>query len=64
MDEDPRFIRAGTFDFDRYVTRNVGGVELPFGSNEYGMEITASYTLPNEGVQDYVDIEEFPRDAR
>jgi len=40
-----------------------GGVELPFGSNEYGMEISARYTLPNEGVQDYVDVEVFPRDA-
>ena len=41
-----------------------GGVALPFGENEYGMEMTASYTMPNEGVQDYVDIEVFPRDAR
>lgn len=41
-----------------------GGVDLPFGTNEFGMEIKASCTLPNEGVQDYVDVEEFPRDAR
>ena len=41
-----------------------GGVELEFGDGEYGSVITASCTLPNEGVQDYVDIEIFPRDAR
>jgi len=37
-----------------------GGVELEFGSGEYGTVITAACTLPNEGAQDYVDIEEFP----
>jgi hypothetical protein len=41
-----------------------GGVELGFGQNEYGTDITASYALPNEGVQDYVDKETFPQDAR
>jgi hypothetical protein len=41
-----------------------GGVELGFGKNEYGTEIVASYTLPNEGVQDYVDIETFPQDLK
>jgi hypothetical protein len=41
-----------------------GGVELGFGQNEYGTEIVVSYTLPNEGVQDYVDKETFPQDAR
>jgi len=41
-----------------------GGVQLGFGQNEYGMDIIASYTLPNEGVQDYVDIETFPQDAK
>ena len=40
-----------------------GGVELGFGENEYGTDITASYALPNEGVQDYVDKETFPQDA-
>jgi hypothetical protein len=40
-----------------------GGVELGFGQNEYGTDIFASYTLPNEGVQDYVDKETFPQDA-
>jgi len=37
-----------------------GGVELDFGDGEYGTVVTASCTLPNEGVQDYVDIERFP----
>ncbi len=41
-----------------------GGVQLDFGDGEYGTEVTALCTMPNEGVQDYVDIEEFPRDAR
>jgi len=41
-----------------------GGVDLTFGEGEYGTEMTASYTMPNEGVQDYVDIETFPQDAR
>jgi hypothetical protein len=41
-----------------------GGVELGFGENEFGTDITASYALPNEGVQDYVDKETFPQDAR
>ena len=39
-----------------------GGVELNFGEGEYGTMITASCSLPNEGVQDYVDIERFPTD--
>jgi hypothetical protein len=38
-----------------------GGVELDFGEGEYGTVVVASCSLPNEGVQDYVDIEEFPR---
>jgi len=37
------------------------GRELDFGEGEYGTVIEASCTLPNEGVQDYVDIEQFPR---
>lgn len=41
-----------------------GGVDLEFGSGEYGTVITASYAMPNEGVQDYVDVETFPQDAR
>jgi len=41
-----------------------GGVELDFGDGEYGTVMTATYAMPNEGVQDYVDIETFPRDAR
>ena len=37
-----------------------GGVKLSFGRGEYGTEVSASCTLPNEGVQDYVDVEHFP----
>ncbi len=41
-----------------------GGVDLTFGEGEYGTKMTASYAMPNEGVQDYVDVETFPQDAR
>jgi hypothetical protein len=41
-----------------------GGVKLDFGDGEYGTVIPASCVLPNEGVQDYVDIEMFPRNLR
>ncbi|MGB2820190.1 MAG: hypothetical protein WBF17_04360 [Phycisphaerae bacterium] len=41
-----------------------GGVELNFGEGEYGTVIGASCSLPNEGVQDYVDIEKFPFDRQ
>ena len=38
-----------------------GGVEMDLGgATEYGSVVTASCSLPNEGVQDYVDIEKFP----
>lgn len=37
------------------------GRELDIGSGEYGTVITATCTLTNEGVQDFVDEEEFPR---
>ncbi|MFP4105980.1 MAG: hypothetical protein ACLFVU_07805 [Phycisphaerae bacterium] len=37
-----------------------GGVDLAFAEGEHGMTIRAMYTLTNEGVQDYVDIETFP----
>jgi len=47
--------------FFRYVVP--GGVDLEFGDGEYGTVMTASYAMPNEGVQDYVDIETFPKDA-
>ncbi len=40
-----------------------GGVDLEFGDGEYGTVMTATYAMPNEGVQDYVDIETFPQDA-
>ncbi len=34
-----------------------GGEELKFGAGEYGVEIVARCRLPNEGAQDYVDVE-------
>jgi len=37
------------------------GVALGFGQGEYGMVIRATCRLTNEGEQDYVDIEPFPR---
>lgn len=40
-----------------------GGLRLSFGQGEYATEITASCTLPNEGVQDYIDVEQFPPPA-
>ena len=39
-------------------------LELDFGEGEYGTLVRARCSLPNEGVQDYVDIETFPTDAR
>lgn len=36
------------------------GVALDIGDGEYGTLIAAECSLPNEGVQDYVDIEIFP----
>ncbi len=36
------------------------GVDLDFGAGEYAVTIHATCTLPNEGAQDYIDIEEFP----
>ena len=36
------------------------GVELPFGAGEWGLAVTAGCRMPNEGAQDYVDVEEFP----
>ncbi|NLW85519.1 MAG: hypothetical protein GXY38_01455 [Planctomycetes bacterium] len=38
-----------------------GGVDLPFGAGEYGAEIYATCTLTNEGQQDYIVREVFPR---
>ncbi len=35
------------------------GVELRFGEGEYGMIIRATCYMPNEGQQDYVDVEVF-----
>ena len=36
------------------------GVDLAFGQGERGMVIRADCTLTNQGVQDYVDVEQFP----
>lgn len=36
------------------------GQKLGFGPGAYGLEIQASSKLTNEGVQDFVDIEQFP----
>lgn len=38
------------------------GVELDIGIGEYGLIMHATCTLTNEGVQDYVDEETFPKD--
>ena len=38
------------------------GVELDIGNGEYGLVMRATCTLTNEGVQDYVDEETFPKD--
>jgi len=38
------------------------GVELDFAPGQYGMKIYSHCRLTNEGEQDFVDIEEFPRE--
>ena len=38
------------------------GVDLDLGVGEYGLIMRATCTLTNEGVQDYVEEEIFPRD--
>jgi hypothetical protein len=37
------------------------GVELAFAPGEYGMQMTTTCRLTNEGVQDWVEAEKFPR---
>lgn len=37
------------------------GVSLNFGSGEYATRIRSTCTLTNEGQQDYIDVESFPR---
>ena len=46
-----------------YIFSQLGtdGVVLPFGTNEYGTRIRAASSLTNEGAQDLVDVEVFPR---
>jgi len=41
-----------------------GGVELPLGTGEYGMEIVADCSLTNEGESDIIEIELFPPDEQ
>ena len=38
----------------------LNGTELDFGAGEYGMEITATCRLTNEGVRDVIELEDFP----
>lgn len=42
-----------------FSTMDKDGVELDFGSGEYGTKVRATCMLTNEGQQDYVDIEKF-----
>lgn len=44
-----------------FATMADEGVELSFAPGEYGMEITTTCRLTNEGVQDWVEAEKFPR---
>ena len=43
------------------MVRGGDGVKLDFGADEYGMIIHASSILTNEGVQDYIEPEEYPQ---
>lgn len=44
-----------------FAKASSNGVPLPFGHNEFGMKVDVPCTLTNEGAQDYVDVESFPR---
>ena len=46
-----------------FAKASAAGVPLDFGHNEYGMKIDVASTLTNEGAQDYVDVESFPRQS-
>jgi hypothetical protein len=46
-----------------FAKASADGVALDFGHNQYGMKIDVPCTLTNEGVQDYVDVESFPRQS-
>jgi hypothetical protein len=46
-----------------FAKASADGVALDFGHNEYGMNINVSCMLTNEGMQDYVDVEPFPRES-
>jgi hypothetical protein len=38
------------------------GMQLDFGQGNYALIMRADCTLTNEGDQDFVDVERFPRD--
>ncbi len=37
------------------------GRELPAGNGDYGTSVEAAYALTNQGVEDEIDVEQFPR---
>jgi len=43
------------------VARRVFGSELPGASGHFAAQATATYTLTNQGVEDEIDVEVFPR---
>lgn len=67
--EDIRVIVDHTFylavPYAAYIFAHLGtdGVDLPFGNKEYGTKIRSASSLTNEGGQDWVDVEPFPRSA-
>jgi len=66
-DEDIQVSVEHTFYLSVPVARTIfaaldDGVELDIGIGEYGLTMRATCTLTNEGVQDYVDEETFPKD--
>ena len=45
-----------------FATLSPDGMTLEFGRNQFAMVMQAQCTLTNEGVRDWVDVEQFPRD--
>ena len=41
--------------------KRIFGTELPGSTGDYGVETRASYSLTNQGLEDEIDIEQFPR---
>jgi hypothetical protein len=65
--EDIQVSVAHTFYLSVPIARTIfaaldDGVELDIGNGEYGLRMQATCTLTNEGVQDYVDEETFPKE--